>query len=306
MINLLYFIKKGVGLEVKKNNLLHYAWLIGVYAILLVILMMVVEYKVKWENKDLSTYLYFYNCSNNLCTTTNPVGNYYSNILCNDNECPYIKEKENNIVILSLKNKDYVYDYINDKILNDTYNSYKFASNSYIVKDNNDKYGIINREGEIIVEPKYNKIIDYKDGIIAYSENSLIGIENKDGNINIKPTYEDVMIISDSYYGYLENGIYYIADYNTEVPLLDEKYDYMYVTNNAILTVKDKKIAILDNNLKSKLLIKPNTFYSYKTERERNSLNVYRENNLLHFSVILDQNKITNYTYDITNSRLYS
>ena len=290
--------------KLKGINFWHLLWLLGVYAILIVILIMIIEYKVKWESKDFSTYLYFYNCSNNLCTTSNPVANYYSSVKCNDNDCPYIKERENNLVILSLNEKDYVYDYYHDNIINNDYISYKFVSGGYIVKNDQDKYGIIDREGKPLTEIKYNKIISYRDKIFAYLENSKAGISKIDNGINIKPTYEDAIIISDKYYAYLEEGYYYIAAFDTELPVLDERFDYIYVTDNAILTVRDKKINILDSSLSSKLLLKIDSYYSYKTERERNSLNAYRVNDLLYFSVATAENQIVNYTYDIKNGKL--
>ena len=291
--------------KIKKVNLWHLLWLLGVYAILIVILVMIIEYKVKWESKDLNTYLYFYNCSNNLCTTTTPVSNYYSSIKCDRKECPYIKEKENNLVILSLHDKEYVYDYYNDKIINDDFVAYSFSNNSFIIKNDNDKYGIADREGKIIVEAKYNKIIDYRNGIFAYLDNSKVGISKIDKSININPTYEDAMIISDKYYSYLEDGYYYIASFDTELPVINEKFDYVYVTDGATLIIKDKKIDILDSSLNSKLLLQIDSYYSYKTERERNSLNAYRINDLLYFSVVVDKNKISNYTYDIVNGKLF-
>ena len=47
----------------KEKNLLRVGWIAGIYIILALILYMVVDYKVKWEDRDLNTYLYFYNCS---------------------------------------------------------------------------------------------------------------------------------------------------------------------------------------------------------------------------------------------------
>ena len=44
-------------------------WIVGIYAVLVLILLLVIDYKVRWESKDLNTYLYFYNCNNNLCAS---------------------------------------------------------------------------------------------------------------------------------------------------------------------------------------------------------------------------------------------
>ena len=89
----------------KKNNLLRISWIVGIYAILVLLLYLVVTYKVKWEDKDLNTYLYFYDCSNDLCTSTIKPDNYYGSIVCKDDICPYIKEKNNNYLILDNNNK---------------------------------------------------------------------------------------------------------------------------------------------------------------------------------------------------------
>ena len=96
----------------KKHNIWRIVWMVGIYAILLLILFLVVQYKVKWEGIDLSDYLYFYNCSNNLCTTNEKIITYYSRVKCDNNKCPYIKDKKDNLVILTSEKKEYIYDYI--------------------------------------------------------------------------------------------------------------------------------------------------------------------------------------------------
>ena len=289
----------------KKTNIWHIVWIISIYAVLMTILYLVVEYKVKWEDKDLSTYLYFYKCSNNLCTTDNNIANYYSRVKCNQKKCPHITEKNNNYVILSNNEKEYVYDYIEGKTINNTYNRYSFINNNLITKNKDNKYGVIDFEGNILVNFDYNKIVDYKDNYIAYSENSKIGIINKERDINIKPTYEYVQLINDSIYTYKEENKYYIASYDTELPINNEKYDYVYAIENVIIIIKEKKLDIVDSNLKSKLLLKIDTSYEYTTEKERESLDIYLENNLLHFNIINDNN-ITNYIYDLKNNKLFS
>ena len=73
---------------INKNNIWKIIWVVGIYAILVLILYLVVIYKVKWEDQDLSKHLYFYECSQELCTTENEIDNYYSYIKCKDNICP--------------------------------------------------------------------------------------------------------------------------------------------------------------------------------------------------------------------------
>ena len=53
----------------KKEKLYKIIWITGLYVILIIILWLVIEYKVKWESADLNRYVRFYNCSGSLCTT---------------------------------------------------------------------------------------------------------------------------------------------------------------------------------------------------------------------------------------------
>ena len=290
----------------KKNNIWHLIWLIGIYVILFIILYLVIEYKVKWENKDLSTYLYFYNCSNNLCTTPNKVEDYYGKVKCEKDVCPYIKEKQDNLLILSINNKEYVYDYIKDSTINDAYKTYHFSNGNIIVSDN-DKYGVISEVGEVVKEVKYDSILEYKNGFISYIKDNNYGIINEEKNIDIKPTFNEVALINDNIYSYLEEGKYYIASYNSEIPINNTNYNYIYpIDDTNILVIKDKKLDIIDNNLKSRLILKLDTYYEYNGEGERKTLTPVKEGTLLKFSIVSDKDgNITNYIYDIKNKKLY-
>ena len=287
-------------------NIWQVVWIGGIFAILLVILHLVVQYKVKWEDRDLDSYLFFYNCNNNLCTTNNKIDGYYSYIKCNGTECPYIKEIKDNLVILSTNDKEYVYDYENDNIINDTYKTYSFTDDNYIVMDNSGNYGIINGVGEVVVEPQYSQITAYKDNYIVYKSDDKAGIINEEKQIDIKPTYEDIVLINDSVYGYVEDNKYYIASYDTELPINNTSYDYLYtIDNNNILVIKDNKLDIIDSNLNSALILKLDTYYKYEVEKERSSLKLNKKGNILTFSIIQDEDKINNYIYDIKNKKIY-
>ena len=230
---------------------------------------------------------------------------YYSKFKCKKNNCPYITDISNNLVILASNEREIVYNYKSGAVINDLYNKYAFMNGYLLAKNNDNKYGIIDLEGNIQVEFNYNKITDYKDNYIAYSENSKIGIINEEKNIKIEPAYEKVALINESIYTYLEDNKYYIAEYDTELPINNESYDYVYGIDNTIITIKNKKLDITDTNLNSKLLLKIDTFYEYTTEKERDSLNIYIDNNLLHLSIV-SENGIAYYIYDLKNNKLYS
>ena len=289
-----------------KHSIWKIIWIIGIYLTLVLILYLVVLYKVKWEDADLNKYLYFYNCSNELCTSENKVDNYYNYLKCENEICPTITEKKDNLVILN-HNKDYLYDYIDNKIINDTYNIYHFTNSNYLIATNSEKLqGIIDYTGQVIMDFKYNNIINYNDGFITYQFNDKIGIANVTNSINIEPKYDDAIIINAQIYAYYDTDGYYIASYESQTPISNTIYDYIYSENGIIFTIKDNKIDILDTTLRSKLLIQIDTYYSYKIEKERNTLNIYTKDNLLHFTLYNENKEYTKYIYDINNNKIYS
>ena len=290
---------------INRQNIWKIIWVVGVYATLVLILYLVVLYKVKWEDLDLNRYLYFYECSNELCTSESIVNNYYSSIRCDDNICPYITEKKDNYVILKKDTKSYVYDYQKGEIINNTYNDYHFTNDNYLIATNNENLqGIINYEGETIFEFNRNDILDYNYGYITYKENKKIGITNNK-LVDIKPKYDNVVLIDEGKYAYLDQDSYYIAEYDSEVPISNTIYDYIYSANKVILVINDNKIDILDNSLRSKLLMRIDTYYSYKTEKDRKSLNIYTKDNLIYFKVYSYSENYKNYIYDTLNNKLY-
>ena len=292
--------------KLNKDKLWHWVWIISMYLTLIGIFYLVVQYKVEWEGRDNSKYLYFYNCSDSLCTTTEKVYEDYSYIKCNGKICPFVKEKQDNLVIVGNRESDYVFDYLKGEIINEKYKTYNFAGNNYIVMNDDGKYGIINREGEVVEKLEYGKITSYKDGFITYVENNKTGIKNISKEIDVKPIYEDVILINDSLYAYLEEGKYYIASYDTELPINNINYDYIYaIDNNNIMIINDNKLDIVDSNLKSILILKLDTYYAYQTEKERASLNLIKDNTVLRFTIIQDETNSLNYIYDIKNRKLY-
>lgn len=289
----------------KKNNLWRIIWIIGIYAILITILYLVIMYKVKWEGRDFNKYLYFYDCSNQLCTSDTKPDKYYNKVLCEDDICPYIKEINNNYLTLSNDVKSWIYDYKNDEIINNYFVNYEYLNNNfYKAIDSNNMYGIIDTEGNVLVNFDYEYINDFKDNILVYKKNNkykYLNIENMNQNTKL---YDEIVLINSKLYGYLEEGSYYIASYENDTPVNDIKYNYLYAYNDIIFTIHDKKVEILDSNMKNTLLMSISTFYEYRQKSEIDSLNINIENNLLFFEIVLEDKKYIKYTYDLKNKKL--
>lgn len=289
----------------KSSNLWRIIWIVGIYLLLGVILYLVILYKVQWEHKDLNSYLYLYDCERDLCTSTTPQNNYYSKILCEDDDCPYIVDVIDNNIILKKDNVSWIYNYYSNQIINDNYAEYRYIGNDmYVVSNQENKYGVINISNEILVPLEYYYIDDYKNDFISYIKDNLYGIVSTDGVFDILPIYEDVVLINDKIFAGMIDNVYHLHSYNDVNNENANKYDFVYAYDDIILVVNNKKIDILDNNLNSTLLMKIDTYYEYTTEKERDSLNIFVEDGYINFKVFLNENDYTIYKYKINDKKL--
>lgn len=280
-------------------------WVVGIYALLTTILYLVVLYKVEWEDKDLNTYLYFYDCSDNLCTSTTKVDNYYGKVLCEDDNCPYIKEIINNNVILEKNNVAYIYNYINNKIINNNYVNYRYLDNGlYVVTDRSGNQGIINEVGDVVVQPKYEYVDNYRNKFISYKQGDFYGIENLENDIKVNAEFDDVVLINDNIYGAKKDGFYKIYNYKDNNSDDTNEYIYLDSYSDVIFAINDKKIDVMTVDLKSTLLMKINTFFEYKLEKERDSLNLHSDGEYLYFDVFTSEKEYISYKYSIVLKKL--
>lgn len=290
----------------KSSKLWKIIWIVGIYAILAIILYLVILYKVKWEHKDLNTYLYFYDCSHSICTSTTHQDDYYSKTLCENNTCPYITDIINNNVILENETSSWIYNYIEAKTINNSYTNYRYIGNdTFVVTDASNNQGVIDLEGNILVELKYKHIDNYNNGFISYKENNLYGINTTDESYNIEANFENIVLINNTIFAGKKDNIYKIYEYNN---LNDENntdtYNYIYSYNDNILVIRDNKLDILDANLKSILLMKIDTSYNYTTEKERESLDIYTNEDFIFFKVYTNETDYTQYTYNISDKKI--
>ena len=289
----------------KRSKVWKIIWVVGIYALLTTILYLVVLYKVEWEDKDLNTYLYFYDCSDNLCTSTTKMDNYYGKVLCEKDICPYIKEIINNNVILEKNNVSYIYNYINNNIINKSYVNYRYLENGlYVVTDNYGKQGIINEVGDVVTQPMYEYIDNYRNKFISYKQGNFYGIENLENDVKVNAEFDDVVLINDNIYGAKKDGIYKIYYYKDNKSDDTNEYIYLDSYSDIILAINDKKIDIMTVDLKSTLLMKINTFFEYKAEKERDSLNLHSDGEYLYFDVFTSENEYMSYKYNIALKKL--
>ncbi len=274
----------------KKKNIYKITWLTGMYLFLILLLFLIVEYKVKWEGRDLNKYLYFYNCSESLCTTELKTKKYYSKYLCKE-KCPMVKTITDDIVILQGIDNGAIFNYKEGKIINNKYVSYNMISKDKIVVSNGTKKGIIDLEGKILLASKYD---DIEAGIGTYvkvKSNNLWGIKSIGEDKQIVCKYDDLDFVTNNILLVSSQNKYYFIDY-LDNKINDKEYNYLHYIDNYILAIANKKVDILDTKLNSKLKMEINTIYDYREESERKSLNIVSDKDYIYFTIFKEDNPI--------------
>ena len=241
-------------------------------------------------------------------------GNFVGKYVCQSSECrlksnQYIGYFNNKGVgiITEGSDKDFLYDFINNKKLTDYYNfTYAVYSKndiSYFQVKKNKKYGIIDSNGNIIVPVKYNSLsledtsIEWQSDILLEEEGIIEAISDTGMSLIDLNTRKEIYNSKDKIIKSL-NGlsinfanlklkqIYVASDKEGElinyktgevVKTFDEVYDMVYPINeNFILTIKDKEIDILEDSksvLKNKIKI-TNDYYYLNSDDENNIFNI--------------------------------
>ena len=288
----------------KKINWWKLVWVLGVYIILGLILYLVIEYKVKWESLDTNKYLYFYDCESNLCTSTTKVGSYYSRYIYKK-DSPYIISYDDETAIINDNDKYLVYDYKNDKVISKSYDWYKYLfynGNTYFIIRGNNKVGIIDNQGNMVVNNIYDNIA-LENNMLKVSNNSLYGLLDSDFNIYLDIEYQYVEV----------NGENVIIEKDNKYSLLSLSKevigsDYLYISkvddSNYLVIDKDNKIDIVNNKLESNLIMIINGSLDYSNTNNIDTLNIRFEDNIMLFDVLSSDKEGITYRYDIVSKKL--
>lgn len=174
----------------KKINLAKITWISCLFLELIVILIMVIDYKIHYQYLTINK-IYFYDCNGSLCVTEVEDNSklLYSFYDCNREECPvYTKEIEDTYVILNNQDTNILFDYRNGKIISKDYDEYQFLNNNYFIVTKNEYQGIINLNSEVTVPLSYEQLGIIKDDYLTgYNLNNIIAKkDDKYGIISLK------------------------------------------------------------------------------------------------------------------------
>lgn len=175
----------------KKTNIPRIIWISSIFALLITILIMVMDYKINYQyNSALGNKIYFYNCDNQVCTSesNNIKKELYSIYECYT-ICPkYKKTINNNYALLQSEEGIILYNYKEGIKIAEDYDDYQFINDNYIIVTKNNLKGIIDIDNNIILDINYTDIGYYKkQTLIGYNNSSIIVKKDKSyGIINYK------------------------------------------------------------------------------------------------------------------------
>ena len=137
-----------------------------------------------------------------------------------------------------VKNEWYVIDSQGERIGDGVFGPYKKTvpavfkdGRAVVVKD--EKYGIIDIDGNYIVNPRYEQISEITEGGAIFKENGLYGYMNSDGSVIIAARYES------------------LSNFKKGLAVFSDDHKYGVVDRAATVVVKPEyeNISILDNGL---------------------------------------------------------
>lgn len=168
--------------------------------------------------------------------------------------CKYNYDTEKNeysTKVLNDKSEQILYQYITVDAIELNYGISEIPYEKSVLKyKKNDKYGLIDFQGNIIVKAKYDEIssFDYNEGLLLVKEKDKYGVININGAVVVKPNYDKVE--SDGYY---EEGAKYSKSGFIVANKNGDKYKYGYINfkRKQILKIEYDQIARIPNNAKN-------------------------------------------------------
>ena len=171
----------------------------------------------------------------------------------------------------------------------------KFQNDFMKIKTQNDKYGFINKNGNVVTKKEYEEVSDYnKNGFAIVSNDNLYGVINEKGKEAVQLKYDEIIFLNDTLFKnikkltkkelfiFKEKDRYGIIDSDgkelikpiydsfdiitTKYPIIKGKYNGENVIIN-LETFKDlsikspKKIQVYEN-----YIISNNSYYNYNGE----------------------------------------
>lgn len=142
---------------------------------------MVMDYKINYQYLN-HNYIYFYECSGNLCVSTIEDNQklLFSAYDCGYDDCPsYKKDISDDYVLLEGNDGNILYQYRKNMVVSKDYDDYEFIDNHYIIVKIHGLYGVIDLDNTVVIKPVYDEIGIHSNGYLTgYNINSIIVKKN--------------------------------------------------------------------------------------------------------------------------------
>lgn len=248
------------------------------------------DYNIKTNENNNKQYI--------LNTNNNTISDEYDNIqeitLDNISYSYLLVSNDNSYSIINLSTQEIVplnseITYIEEPYkLNEENNTYEIISQKYLKVSNKDnKYGIIDYNGNIIIGMLYDNI-EISNDLFIVKTNNKYNIINNESNQILK-TYDEIKIYND-YFIIKENNKYKMIDTNGN-KINNYEFDYTKPFNEYLIVINNNKLGIIKN---TQLIL------DYQIETKNNKIDAYVYNNNLHINTYTNDIK----TYIIENNKI--
>lgn len=146
-------------------------------------------------------------------------------------------------------NGDWQYINLNKELISKdkTYKVKHFFSDGLARVIEKNKWGYIDKNGEYVISPIYEKALDFKNGLAPVMLNNLWGFINKKGEFVIKPQYLGAKEFENNIGTVLDNKGYKYVNRNLEIFPTNKEYEVLhYFVENLAPVKKNKKWGFID------------------------------------------------------------
>ncbi len=182
----------------------------------------------------------------------------YDYILCTQNK---ITTKKDEII--------QIYDKNGEKKQSNYENTIETSNENYIITiDNEEKFGVINKEGQVIIKNKYEYIEYAFENYFIITENGKVGVIDINNGLGIDFKYDIIQKVKD------KNALQAIISSKNTIEIYNNKLEkqtsikeaILYTYDNYIKLISASDMKYLDNNgniISNKEVLKENKVYAY-------------------------------------------
>lgn len=126
-------------------------------------------------------------------------------------------------------------------------NKHRFI-NELAIASSKGKDGLIDKKGNWLTQPQYQRLALLKNGFISIQKNNKWGLMNAKRQIVIEPIYDVELVVFQSYFLARKSGMWGIVDQQGKW-LMNPQWNNVNLISNYLVVEKDKLLGLLDEQL---------------------------------------------------------